>query len=305
VERGIYWPRSEPNGAGTSTLIKSSSALSPAVERRASVLGARRADETREIRKVVGYMPRERLPPPDVGATEICHAHGPNPPACREPPPRERTAEVLRHVGLYEERYRQIGGYSTGMKQRVKLAQALAHDPSCCSWTSRPTAWIRRAATRCGFSSSAQGPIFGISVVVHRTSWARSSRSARSCSRSTPATLKPPDLHLHSAHAGPGGRSRGRPDRAYAALKSRLKPGRKTVRAPRPGKRNLYDAVRDTRADLAAAGRVQQERRRLEDIFASPSRAGTGRRRLPVSAGNRLTASSPAGSISRPWLPPL
>jgi ABC-2 type transport system ATP-binding protein len=36
---------------------------------------------------------------------------------------------VLRHVGLYEERYRAIGGYSTGMKQRVKLAQALVHDP--------------------------------------------------------------------------------------------------------------------------------------------------------------------------------
>jgi ABC-2 type transport system ATP-binding protein len=42
---------------------------------------------------------------------------------------RERTAEVLRHVGLFEERYRPIGGYSTGMKQRVKLAQALVHDP--------------------------------------------------------------------------------------------------------------------------------------------------------------------------------
>jgi ABC-2 type transport system ATP-binding protein len=42
---------------------------------------------------------------------------------------RERTADVLRHVGLYEERYRPIGGYSTGMKQRVKLAQALVHDP--------------------------------------------------------------------------------------------------------------------------------------------------------------------------------
>jgi ABC-2 type transport system ATP-binding protein len=42
---------------------------------------------------------------------------------------RERTAEMLRHVGLYEERYRSIGGYSTGMKQRVKLAQSLVHDP--------------------------------------------------------------------------------------------------------------------------------------------------------------------------------
>ena len=42
---------------------------------------------------------------------------------------RERTADTLRHVGLYEERYRPMGGYSTGMKQRVKLAQALVHDP--------------------------------------------------------------------------------------------------------------------------------------------------------------------------------
>jgi ABC-2 type transport system ATP-binding protein len=42
---------------------------------------------------------------------------------------RERTADTLRHVGLFEERYREMGGYSMGMKQRVKLAQALVHDP--------------------------------------------------------------------------------------------------------------------------------------------------------------------------------
>jgi ABC-2 type transport system ATP-binding protein len=42
---------------------------------------------------------------------------------------RERTADVLRHVGLAEERYRPIGGYSTGMRQRVQLAQAIVHDP--------------------------------------------------------------------------------------------------------------------------------------------------------------------------------
>jgi ABC-2 type transport system ATP-binding protein len=42
---------------------------------------------------------------------------------------RERAAEMLRHVGLHEERYRMIGSYSTGMKQRIKLAQALVHDP--------------------------------------------------------------------------------------------------------------------------------------------------------------------------------
>src|SRR5262249_13806925 len=42
---------------------------------------------------------------------------------------RARGADTLRHVGLFEERYRPIGTYSTGMKQRVKLAQALVHDP--------------------------------------------------------------------------------------------------------------------------------------------------------------------------------
>ena len=43
---------------------------------------------------------------------------------------RTRAADTLRHAGLFEERYRAIGGYSTGMKQRVKLGQALVHDPA-------------------------------------------------------------------------------------------------------------------------------------------------------------------------------
>jgi ABC-2 type transport system ATP-binding protein len=43
---------------------------------------------------------------------------------------RTRAADTLRHTGLFEERYRPINGYSTGMKQRVKLAQALVHDPA-------------------------------------------------------------------------------------------------------------------------------------------------------------------------------
>jgi ABC-2 type transport system ATP-binding protein len=43
----------------------------------------------------------------------------------------------LRHVGLFEERYREMRGYSTGMRQRVKLAQALVHDPQLSCSTSR------------------------------------------------------------------------------------------------------------------------------------------------------------------------
>ena len=51
------------------------------------------------------------------------------PPGVHGFPARTRAADILRHVGLEEERYRPIGQYSTGMKQRVKLAQSLAHDP--------------------------------------------------------------------------------------------------------------------------------------------------------------------------------
>ncbi|MDR3081277.1 MAG: ABC transporter ATP-binding protein [Streptomyces sp.] len=116
------------NGAGKSTLIKILLGLSPATEGRAEVLGLDVADKGGTIRERVGYMPEHDCLPPDVSATEfVVHMARMSglPPAAA----RERTADTLRHVGLYEERYRPIGGYSTGMKQRVKLAQALVHDP--------------------------------------------------------------------------------------------------------------------------------------------------------------------------------
>ena len=116
------------NGAGKSTLIKILLGLSPATEGRAAVLGLDVATEGAAIRERVGYMPEHDCLPPDVSATEfvvhMARMSGLPPTAARE-----RTADTLRHVGLYEERYRPIGGYSTGMKQRVKLAQALVHDP--------------------------------------------------------------------------------------------------------------------------------------------------------------------------------
>ncbi|MFR9794524.1 ABC transporter ATP-binding protein [Streptomyces sp. MS06] len=116
------------NGAGKSTLIKILLGLSPASEGRAEVLGLDVAADGAAIRERVGYMPEHDCLPPDVSATEfvvhMARMSGLPPSAARE-----RTADTLRHVGLYEERYRPIGGYSTGMKQRVKLAQALVHDP--------------------------------------------------------------------------------------------------------------------------------------------------------------------------------
>ena len=73
-------------------------------------------------------MPESRLPAARRFGDRLRQPHGPDVGPAGSAA-RERTAEVLRHVGLYEERYRAIGGYSTGMKQRVKLAQALVHDP--------------------------------------------------------------------------------------------------------------------------------------------------------------------------------
>jgi ABC-2 type transport system ATP-binding protein len=93
-----------------------------------SVLGLNPATEAEEIRARVGYMPEHDCLPPDLVAAEFV-THMARMSGLPRTAARERASEALRHVGLYEERYRQIGGYSTGMKQRVKLAQALVHDP--------------------------------------------------------------------------------------------------------------------------------------------------------------------------------
>jgi ABC-2 type transport system ATP-binding protein len=92
------------------------------------VLGLDVATEGGAIRERVGYMPEHDCLPPDVSATEFV-VHMARMSGLPATAARERTADTLRHVGLYEERYRPIGTYSTGMKQRVKLAQALVHDP--------------------------------------------------------------------------------------------------------------------------------------------------------------------------------
>ena len=116
------------NGAGKSTLIKILLGLLPATRGAAHVLGMDVNTQGREIRSLVGYMPEHDCLPPDLSATEFV-THLAEVSGLPRTAARERTAETLRHVGLFEERYREMGGYSTGMKQRVKLAQALVHDP--------------------------------------------------------------------------------------------------------------------------------------------------------------------------------
>ncbi|WP_298889384.1 ABC transporter ATP-binding protein [uncultured Serinicoccus sp.] len=116
------------NGAGKSTLIKILLGLLAPTSGSASVLGHDIEGSGEQIRRAVGYMPEHDCLPPDMRCIDFVVHMGRMsglPPA----PARERAADVLRHVGLAEERYRLMGGYSTGMKQRAKLAQALVHDP--------------------------------------------------------------------------------------------------------------------------------------------------------------------------------
>lgn len=116
------------NGAGKSTLIKILLGLLPPTSGTATILGLNCLTDGLQIREIVGYMPESECLPPDVSATEFI-VHMARMSGLPTNVARERTADTLRHVGLYEERYRPIGGYSTGMRQRVKLAQALVHDP--------------------------------------------------------------------------------------------------------------------------------------------------------------------------------
>ncbi|MFV2062490.1 MAG: ABC transporter ATP-binding protein [Chloroflexota bacterium] len=116
------------NGAGKSTLIKILLGLLEASAGSARVLDLDLTTEAASIREFVGYMPEHDCLPADISASEFVN-HMARMSGLPKAAARERSADVLRHVGLFEERYRQMGGYSTGMKQRVKLAQALVHDP--------------------------------------------------------------------------------------------------------------------------------------------------------------------------------
>lgn len=116
------------NGAGKSTAIKILLGLTRPTSGSATVLG-QNAFESVAVRARVGYMPEHDCLPTQVSAAEfLTHMAETSglPPAMA----RTRAADTLRHVGLFEERYRAIAGYSTGMKQRVKLGQALVHDPA-------------------------------------------------------------------------------------------------------------------------------------------------------------------------------
>jgi ABC-2 type transport system ATP-binding protein len=153
------------NGAGKSTLMKILLGLLPPTSGRAAVLGHDVTESGERIRTLTGYMPEHDCLPPDVTATEFV-THLGRMSGIPATAAKERAAESLRHVGLYEERYRQIGTYSTGMKQRVKLAQALVGDPRLLL-LDEPTIGLDPSGRRSMLDLISRiGAEFGISIMV-------------------------------------------------------------------------------------------------------------------------------------------
>ena len=117
-----------PNGAGKTTFMKCLLQLDPATSGTIHLLGRDVAREGAETRKRVGYSPEQDCHIPGmVGCEYVTY--------CAQlsglpfQAARQRAHEMLDFVGMGQERYRQVETYSTGMKQRLKLAQAIVHDP--------------------------------------------------------------------------------------------------------------------------------------------------------------------------------
>ena len=117
-----------PNGAGKSTFIKCLLNLEAPSSGSARVLGRDIRTGDRASREKVGYSPEQDSHIPGMAGCEyVTYCGQLSGLSFRQA--RQRAHEILDLVGMGQERYRQIDTYSTGMKQRAKLAQALVHDP--------------------------------------------------------------------------------------------------------------------------------------------------------------------------------
>jgi ABC-2 type transport system ATP-binding protein len=277
------------NGAGKSTFIKILLGLLNPTSGDVRVFGLDARRESLQIRQRVGYMPEHDCLPPDMTATDFV-SHMGRLSGLPKAAARERTAEMLRHVGLYEERYRQIGGYSTGMKQRVKLAQSLVHDPRLLL-LDEPTNGLDPAGREEMLELVRRtGREFGIAVMV-------CSHLLGEIERVSDFLVAIEGGRLKSA--APLGDFTGEEallavevDEGSEALVARLIAG--GLEAVDVGDHVLipllddrpYDAVRDAAAELGLAlVRVERRRHSLQELFRAP--AGAAAHTLEEAHGTR------------------
>ncbi len=117
-----------PNGAGKSTFVKIALGLLTATSGEITVLGETLTKNTTEIRRKIGYMPEHDCIPNEMTGVEFLIEMG-MVSGMSLSGATERTHEILGHLRMGEEKYRLIGEYSGGMRQKIKLAQGLIHAP--------------------------------------------------------------------------------------------------------------------------------------------------------------------------------
>lgn len=275
------------NGAGKSTLIKILLGLIPPTAGRARVLGHDIATEGPQIRAAVGYLPEHDCLPPDVSASDFA-VHMAMMSGLPRVAARERAADVLRHVGLAEERYRPMGGYSTGMKQKAKLAQALVHDPKLV-FLDEPTNGLDPAA-RDEMLGLIQriGHDFGISIIVTSHLLGELERVSDQVvvldgGRLLRASRTDDFLDATGALLvevlGDDAQARMLDALTRAGLTAARRGSMLTVDASHPAgvqdggaDADVHDVIRDTAGALGLGlVRLQADHRRIEDVFADAS----------------------------------
>jgi ABC-2 type transport system ATP-binding protein len=262
------------NGAGKSTLIKILLGLVPPTSGTAHVLDLDVATQGGRIRSLVGYMPEHDCLPADVSASDFV-VHLGQMSGLPYAAARERTADVLRHVGLAEERYRPIGGYSTGMKQRVKLAQALVHHPHLVL-LDEPTNGLDPAARDDMLSLVRRiGTEFGIAVLVTSHLLGELERISDHVVVLDTGRLLQSSATTDFTHAtgvllievqGPTDADR-QLGQALVGAGLRATPAGRLVEVELTDE-TTYDVVRDLAADLGLGlVRMQERHHRIEDVF--------------------------------------
>lgn len=152
------------NGAGKTTLFRILLGLARPTEGSVEVDGVAVARDPIAVRSRLGYMPEHECLPLDQTAADVVATFGElsGLPARAA---RQRASEVLDLVGLDESRFRPIGGFSTGMRQRAKLAQALVGGPDLVL-LDEPTAGLDPAGREEMLALVARLGTFGISVLM-------------------------------------------------------------------------------------------------------------------------------------------